>query len=117
MDRLAYRFYFVLFELFFLLSCVPFVAGLVYLPADVAASSLGKLLVACLGTGVVVCLFGSIWMAAISTHRALNELDSPVEAVLFALNEARVRLAFLPFIGRYFGPRPGSDRPHSTEPR
>jgi hypothetical protein len=118
MDRLTYRFYFVLFELLFLLSCAPFVAGLVFLPSSMRSSSIGQLLLAGFGSGVLICLVGSTWMAAISTHRTAVELDSPVQAVLFALNEARMRLAFVPVVGRFVtAKREALQGTQSNEPR
>jgi len=117
MNKIDYVIKLILFEIFFWLWSAPVVILVLLLPPQFGAAGFGRLLRVLIGLVLVLWIFVcSSWMAAIAARRNTYQYDSPIQAVRYALNEARLYLSFLPGIGPYFAPQSkGEDSP--VEPR
>jgi hypothetical protein len=117
MNRIDYLIKYVMFEVFFWLWGAPLVILIFLLPP--VASTVDRLLGACILLAFLFWYaFGSSWLAGVAARRGTYDYDSPRQAVSFALNEARLRLAFLPVVGTYLAPRTGAgDSTPPIEPK
>jgi hypothetical protein len=113
MEHFSYRACAFLFRLFFWLWAAPVIGLAVSLGPALNATDLGRLV---LGS-IAIALFGwflvaAPWLAEQAATRYLHDLSGSLEAVRFALSEARLRLSLLPVVGRLFAPpRAAGDSP------
>ncbi len=110
MDRIDYYIKFVLFQLFFWLWGAPLVVLIAIFPAGIDDSTPTQLLRLGLLLAFIGWFFlGASWLARRAAQRSAYEYDSPLQAIRFAVGEARLYLSFLPVIGPRLAPKPTAE--------
>lgn len=118
MNAIDFVLKFVLFELFFWLCSAPLYLVLVLLPPDSGVAGIGHVLRVSLGLALGLWLLvGASALAFIAARRSTYEFDTPIQAVRYAINEARIKLSLLPFVGTLTAPKVTASGSAPKEPR